>query len=32
VHRPGGQALFTDAMVITGLVSHEELAIRTIQP
>ena len=29
VLRPGGRALFTDAMVITGLVSHEELAIRS---
>ena len=27
--RPGGRALFTDAMVITGVVSHEELAIRS---
>jgi SAM-dependent methyltransferase len=29
VLRPGGRALFTDAMVLTGLVSHEELAIRS---
>src|SRR5262245_25405749 len=29
VLRPGGRALFTDAMVITGLVSHEELATRS---
>ena len=29
VLRPGGRALFTDAMVITGIVSHEELAIRS---
>ena len=29
VLRPGGRVLFTDAMVITGLVSHEELAIRS---
>lgn len=29
VLRPGGRALFTDAMVITGLISHEELAIRS---
>jgi SAM-dependent methyltransferase len=29
VLRPGGRALFTDAMVLTGAVSHEELAIRT---
>jgi SAM-dependent methyltransferase len=27
--RPGGRILFTDAMVITGPVSHEELAIRS---
>ena len=27
--RPGGRILFTDAMVITGLVSNEELAIRS---
>ena len=27
--RPGGRMLFTDAMVISGLVSHEELAIRS---
>lgn len=27
--RPGGRALFTDAMVLTGLVSHEELATRS---
>jgi SAM-dependent methyltransferase len=29
VLRPGGRALFTDAMVITGMVSHEELATRS---
>lgn len=29
VLRPGGRMLFTDAMVLTGLVSHEELAIRS---
>jgi SAM-dependent methyltransferase len=29
VLRPGGRVLFTDAMVITGSVSHEELAIRS---
>lgn len=29
VLRPGGRALFTDAMVLTGPVSHEELATRT---
>jgi SAM-dependent methyltransferase len=29
VLRPGGRALFTDAMVVTGIVSHEELAIRS---
>jgi SAM-dependent methyltransferase len=29
VLRPGGRTLFTDAMVITGPVSHEELAIRS---
>jgi SAM-dependent methyltransferase len=28
VLRPGGRMLFTDAMIVTGLVSHEELAIR----
>src|SRR5262249_5303638 len=27
--RPSGLALFTDAMVITGLISHEELATRS---
>jgi SAM-dependent methyltransferase len=27
--RPGGRALFTDAMVLTGAVSHEELATRS---
>ncbi len=27
--RPGGRALFTDAMILTGIVSHEELAIRS---
>ena len=29
VLRPGGRMLFTDAMVITGLVSYEELATRS---
>ena len=29
VLRPGGRVLFTDAMVITGPVSHEELATRS---
>src|SRR5262249_48467586 len=29
VLRPGGRILFTDALVITGPVSHEELAIRS---
>jgi SAM-dependent methyltransferase len=29
VLRPNGRALFTDAMVITGPVSHEELATRS---
>ena len=29
VLRPGGRILFTDAMVVTGLVSHEEIAIRS---
>jgi cyclopropane fatty-acyl-phospholipid synthase-like methyltransferase len=29
VLRPGGRALFTDAMVLTGIVSHEELAARS---
>ena len=29
VLRSGGRALFTDAMVITGLVTNEELAIRS---
>jgi SAM-dependent methyltransferase len=29
VLRPGGRALFTDAMVLTGIVSQEELATRT---
>ena len=27
--RPGGRALFTDAMVLTGPVTHEELATRS---
>lgn len=27
--RPGGRMLFTDAMVVSGLVSHEELATRS---
>ena len=29
VLRPGGRALFTDAMVLTGMVSQEELATRS---
>ncbi len=29
VLKPGGQMLFTDAMVITGLISHEEIAMRS---
>jgi SAM-dependent methyltransferase len=29
VLRPGGRALFTDAMVVTGIVSHEEIATRS---
>jgi SAM-dependent methyltransferase len=29
VLRPGGRMLFTDAMVITGLVSQEEVAVRS---
>jgi len=29
VLKPGGQMLFTDAMVITGLLSHEEIAKRS---
>lgn len=29
VLRPGGRVLFTDAMVLTGVASHEELAIRS---
>jgi SAM-dependent methyltransferase len=29
VLRPGGRILFSDAMVVTGLVSNEELAIRS---
>lgn len=29
VMRPGGRALFTDAMVVTGIVSHEEIATRS---
>jgi len=29
VLRPGGRALFTDAMVVTGIVSNEELATRS---
>ncbi len=29
VLRPGGRALFTDAMVVTGILSHEELATRS---
>jgi SAM-dependent methyltransferase len=27
--RPGGRALFTDAMVVTGLLSHAEIATRS---
>jgi SAM-dependent methyltransferase len=27
--RPHGRILFTDAMIVTGLVSHEELAVRS---
>ena len=27
--RPGGRACFTDALVITGIVSHEEIATRS---
>src|SRR5262245_52099572 len=29
VVRPGGRMLFTDAMIVSGLVSHEEIAIRS---
>jgi SAM-dependent methyltransferase len=29
VVRPEGRILFTDAMIVTGLVSHEELAVRS---
>jgi SAM-dependent methyltransferase len=29
VLQPGGRALFTDAMVVTGIVSNEELAVRS---
>jgi SAM-dependent methyltransferase len=29
VLRPGGRMLFTDAMIVTGLVSQEELAVRS---
>ena len=29
VLRPGGRMLFTDAMIVTGLVTHEELAVRS---
>ena len=29
VLRPGGRALFTDAMVVTGILSHQELATRS---
>jgi SAM-dependent methyltransferase len=29
VLRPGGRLLFSDALVVTGLVSHEELATRS---
>ncbi|HZN05041.1 MAG TPA: methyltransferase domain-containing protein [Candidatus Polarisedimenticolia bacterium] len=28
VLRPGGRMLFTDALVVTGMVSHEEVAMR----
>jgi 2-polyprenyl-3-methyl-5-hydroxy-6-metoxy-1,4-benzoquinol methylase len=27
--RPGGRMLFTDALVVTGVLSHEEIAIRS---
>jgi SAM-dependent methyltransferase len=27
--KPGGRFLFTDAMIITGMVSHEEIAVRS---
>lgn len=27
--KPGGRMLFTDALVVTGLVSHEEIALRS---
>jgi ubiquinone/menaquinone biosynthesis C-methylase UbiE len=27
--KPGGQMLFTDALVVTGIVSHEEIAKRS---
>jgi len=29
VLRPGGRMLFTDAMIVTGLVSQDELAVRS---
>jgi len=29
VLKPGGRMLFTDALVITGVVSHEEIARRS---
>jgi SAM-dependent methyltransferase len=29
VLRPGGRMLFTDAMIVTGIVSHDELAVRS---
>jgi SAM-dependent methyltransferase len=29
VLRPGGRMLFTDAMIVTGLISSEELAVRS---
>jgi ubiquinone/menaquinone biosynthesis C-methylase UbiE len=29
VVRPGGRTLFTDAMIVSGAVSHEELAVRS---
>jgi SAM-dependent methyltransferase len=27
--KPGGRILFTDAMIVSGIVSHEEIAIRS---
>jgi SAM-dependent methyltransferase/uncharacterized glyoxalase superfamily protein PhnB len=29
VLRPGGRVLFSDAMIVSGLLSHEELAVRS---